>query len=532
MCGITGVFSLNEDVAPRYIAEMTDLIRHRGPDDEGYLAVWTPGKRVQALSGRDSKVPLPSLSDRQMQANLYLGHRRLSIIDTSSAGHQPMCSSDGKHWLVYNGEIYNFRELRRELLDRGYRFVSNTDTEVLLAGYSCWGTDLPKLLNGMWAFVIYDREKNVLVGSRDYAGVKPIYYVHEGDRFAFASEAKSLICLPWVSRKVNPTAVACYLVEGLDQSAYGGFFEKVRELGPGYQFSLDLTNNKLTQSRYFQLEWTSASPSVSVREARQIVETVRENVISAVERHLMSDVKVGSCLSGGIDSSSIVGVIRALQRQNELVQIGSRQLVLTACYPDSSIDESHWAEKVAREAGAEWIRTYPTAQGMLESLEDLVYTQDFPFASSSIYAQYCVMKLAREHGISVLLDGQGGDELFTGYPPYYTVYWAELLKQGHWRDIRRELRFLSTADTTVSQLVGSLVKYAGSRCLPSIRRSMVQKQFRHFPWISTELHGHLQQPITEGAPFGNLNAELAHLFQGGNLQSLLRYEDRNSMRFS
>lgn len=534
MCGIAGIYTQHSSVGPEFIERMTNALRHRGPDDEGYLAAWIPEKNVHHLSGRDSQISVPRIFDFSSRANLYLGHRRLSILDLSAAGHQPMTNHDKSLWLVFNGEIYNYSELRRELQQRGFVFKTNTDSEVLLAGYEAWGQELPARLNGMWAYVILDLNRNLLTGSRDCFGVKPLYYAHIDGNFSFASEMKALLTLPWVSRKVNHRSVAHYLLHGLDQIPGLGFFEDVQELQPGHQFEIDLTSGALSVRRFFHLCWNHDSPKFSETELREWVGRVREKTISAVRRHLISDVPVGSCLSGGIDSSSIVGVISHLLKGENLQQVGARQKVLTACYEGDRIDESHWAEKAALAANAEWLRVSPKEQELVLDLEDLVFTQEVPFVSMSIYSQYRVMKLAREHGLKVLLDGQGGDEIFTGYPPYYKVFWAELLVHGHWAEIRREWQHLATAQASPWSLAKGLAEYWGGRMLPkSLVERMRYAKLPRFPWVSSELYEISASDDRIDRPVENLlNSELAHLMMGGNLQSLLRYEDRNAMRFS
>lgn len=211
MCGITGVYSFKGTVDPMCIKRMTDLLRHRGPDDEGFLAVDSASGKVFSLIGSESKIQGLRIEDFNEPANLFLGHRRLSIIDLSSAGHQPMCNEDGSLWIVYNGEIYNYFEIRKELVSLGHRFNSYTDTEVILHAYEEWEIDCLKRFNGMWAFAIYDLRKKRIFCSRDRAGVKPFYFIHDGARFCFASEIKALLKIDNFSIEPNEQIIADYL---------------------------------------------------------------------------------------------------------------------------------------------------------------------------------------------------------------------------------------------------------------------------------------------------------------------------------
>lgn len=211
MCGIAGIYSFRESVSSELIKKMTDTLRNRGPDDEGFLAVNLTSGKVFNLTGAESKTPGRGIKEFNEPANLFLGHRRLSIIDLSSAGHQPMCNEDETLWIVHNGEIYNYIEIRRELEPSGHRFKSQTDTEIILHAYEEWGTECLRFFNGMWAFVIVDLNRNRMFCSRDRVGVKPFYYIHDGKRFCFASELKALLELDGIEIEPNEQIIADYL---------------------------------------------------------------------------------------------------------------------------------------------------------------------------------------------------------------------------------------------------------------------------------------------------------------------------------
>jgi asparagine synthase (glutamine-hydrolysing) len=535
MCGIAGVFSVTQPVPAGWIRIATDVLRHRGPDDEGFVAIRSRDNPCVELVGPESRVPGVRLEQFEGRAAGFLGHRRLSIIDLSPAGHQPMADADESCWIVFNGEIYNYQELRDELRQHGYAFRTNTDTEVLLYAYRQWGTAFLSRLNGMWAFVIYDRRRNVLVGARDRFGVKPLYYWHDSGSFAFASEIKALVSLPFVERRINDAAAFDYLVLGRSQVGAEGFFQGIHELLPSLAFEYDVSSGRLKTWRYFDLLVNDRWESFNGREMDRHVERLRGRITEAVRLRLRSDVPVGTCLSGGVDSSTIVGMVNRLQEQEELTQVGERQRVFTACYDNPAIDESRWAQAVVEQTKTSWHRAFPRAAGLRTDLEDLVYAQDVPFGSTSIYAQYSVMRLARENGVTVLLDGQGADELFTGYQSYYPAFFLEMIRSAALRDLAREFQGLKNAPVRAVDVCRSLGRSLGIAWSPTLSRGRAVTMMRpETSYIETDFwHAHQERLETvPSKPRWSLNRMLADNMTGGMLRSLLRYEDRNSMRFS
>ncbi|MBI4849814.1 MAG: asparagine synthase (glutamine-hydrolyzing) [Nitrospirae bacterium] len=538
MCGISGVFSNTHPLHASLIKSMSDTLRHRGPDDEGYLAVDLKAGAVHHLTGDDSKVEDAHIDSFRKSANLFLSHRRLSIIDPSPAGHQPMCNGDKTLWIVYNGEIYNYLELKAELKSSGYEFKTHSDTEVLLASYEKWGKDCLDRFNGMWSFVIYDRRKNILFGARDRFGVKPFYYYRDGNYFAFASEIKALVSLPFVKKEINRNAVFDYLVLGRQENEEEGFFRGIYELPPSFAFEVDLKKNDFKKWNYYSLEYVNAWGPFDEGKCNEYVSNIRGLLFDAVNLRLRSDVPVGSCLSGGIDSSSIVCVINNLLENESLAQVGEMQKVFTASYAGSDIDESKWAKTVADKTRTAWFQVFPGPEELMDDLEDLVYAQDVPFGTTSIYAQYRVMKLADENGVKVLLDGQGGDELFTGYTGYYSVFFAEILKHLDVPAFCRELKGIEHSPVDVKFIARSLGKHACFAAVPSAvkewlklkyygRKNNNRKYLNNDFWEANE-----SRLIFSGEKTTSLNEMLYDLMCKVNLKTLLRYEDRNSMRFS
>lgn len=517
---------------------MGRILAHRGPNDEGYVAVDSKNGKCTSLTGPESATPGIRLDSFAEKADLFLAHRRLSVIDLSPAGHQPMSSADGKIWIVFNGEIYNYRELRSELRSLGHVFRTETDTEVVVASYVEWGEGCLDRFDGMWAFVLYDSSRTVLFGSRDRFGVKPLYYVFGCERFAFASEIKALLSIPSVNSRARAAAVYDYVAFGVDCWSDGTtFFDSVFELPPAHAFVWKIGDASFKPYRYYTLPFKDAWEPFDHRRAAEHVRQVRECTIEAVRRHLMADVPVGSCLSGGVDSSSIVGVIRFLLEKGSISQVGDRLKTFTACYPGRNIDESSWARLMADHVDASRHTTEPTGEALVRDLEDLVYSQDCPFGSTSIYAQYRVMKCAREAGVTVLLDGQGGDELFTGYAPYYVAFFREMLRHGAWEDLRREWKAFSSAPLRRSSLVKTLLRDALAGKMPVKVKNALFRMLR--PSVGYLNKGfasqHAQGSIERRFPRNetpSLNGMLQRLMCSSSLPALLRYEDRNSMRFS
>jgi len=530
MCGITGISYSNEYKDTYDIQRMSDAIAHRGPDGEGYIAVSTSTGKITALAGNKTPVQLPPLSDFGANANIYLAHRRLSIIDLSTAGHQPMANKQKDIWITFNGEIYNYKSLRNELSE--FTFISSTDTEVLIYAYEKWGINCLERLNGMWAFVIYDAKKNILFGARDRFGVKPLYYTQTPDYFAFNSEIKGLLAKPDISRKINYDASAAYLRNGLESFAGETFFDAISELKPAHYFIYDIEKKKLMIEQYYELRFCDIWEQFNEKKCDEYIEGVKDRVLQAVDLRLNADVTVGSCLSGGMDSSAIVCSINKLLKEKSYASIGPKQGVVTACYENSPIDESKWAQCVSDHVSAEWHKVFPKREELLNDLNDLIFSQDVPFGSTSIYAQYRVMKTAREAGITVMLDGQGGDELFTGYTPYYYTFYAEAKKNRDTDLLKTEQNYIK--NTPLGDI--NINKINNNKHIKDVVKKLLPHDVKNF------LRNIIRQPesgyiLASGKTYrqysySTLNQMLNTLMSYTSLPILLKYEDRNSMRFS
>ena len=528
MCGITGAYSFKGSINPDLIRRMTDSLRHRGPDDEGFLAGNSTSSKVVSLIGVDSKTYGPRIEDFDKPANLFLGHRRLSIIDLSPAGHQPMCNEDGSLWIVHNGEVYNYIEIRNKLETLGYHFKSRTDTEVILHAYEEWGVDCLSRFNGMWAFVILDLKRKRMFCSRDRAGVKPFYYLYDGKRFCFASEIKALLQIDDFCVEPNEQIIADYLFSGLLDHTHETFFKNIYQLRPGEYLLFE--DKKLTIRSYWDIETNEINFSRDDDYAERFYELLKDSI----RLRLRTDVPIGSCLSGGLDSSSIVCLANQLMFNGRSIDtrvVGERQKTFSSCFEEPAYDERKFIEEVICRTGAEKNYVFPDEKGFLNDLYQLIRYQEEPLGSTSMYAQWKVMRLAKEKQVTVLLDGQGGDELLAGYLPSFYYLFSQALKDFDIGLLMREGKgFLKHHKNLTRRLfhktIAAIVPKRLRTFFPGLDRDgggwaeegFRKNYYRSFSWPRKFEH--------------ELNNYLYHAFRFTVLPGLLHYEDRNSMAFS
>jgi asparagine synthase (glutamine-hydrolysing) len=481
MCGIAGIIHFSgTGVDPSEIVTMLNQIRHRGPDDEG---VFTSGP-------------------------VGLGHVRLSILDLSPAGHQPMWCNNGRYCIVFNGEIYNYRELKKEL-NRNYDFKSLTDTEVLLASYLEWGEECLHKLNGDFAFVIYDSQEKTFFGARDRFGIKPFYYRHNQDRLMFASEIKAL--LPFDGKPTpNNKIIFEYLAYNRTDQSEETFFNSIHKLKHGHCFTL--AGNLLKIRRWYSLSDQLHYPTT------MNPGEFREELKKSVELRLRSDVPVGVCLSGGIDSSSITSIVYEDFKQHDI------QTFSAVFDKNEKVDESRYIrsyQPLLRHM--HFIR--PSADTFYQEFRFFIETQTEPTPGISPYAQYKVMQAA--HGnVSVTLDGQGADEMLGGYNYFYGSYFKELFTSG------RILSLLSEAEAYFRKNESrEAFAYFAYYLLPPAAKSYfgiwngsVARDFYHAHYKESNLSKQLHSPRSLHSFF------LQHFEY--KLEHLLKWDDLNSMRFS
>ncbi len=528
MCGITGFYSFNGNIDPGCIIKMTDSLRHRGPDDEGFLAGNSTSGRVINLTGSESKTDGTRIEEFSGPANLFLGHRRLSIIDLSPAGHQPLCNEDGLIWIVYNGEVYNYLEIREELKSLGHRLKSQTDTEVVLHAYEEWGTNCLKRFNGMWSFAIVDLNKNRIFCSRDRAGVKPFYYIYDGSRFAFASEIKALLQIEGFSAEPNEQIIADYLFSGHLDHTPETFFKNVYQLGPAEYLVIE--DNQLTIKSYWDIEFKPVRFCKEEEYAERFYELLKDSI----QLRLRSDVPIGSCLSGGLDSSSIVCLANRLMFETHAIDprlVGEKQKTFSSCFENYVYDERKYIELVIRQTNAEKNYVFPSGESFAEDLSKLIWYQDEPFDSTSIYAQWDVMRLARERGVTVLLDGQGGDELLGGYLPSFYYLFVQRLKRGDLRGLVKEMNgFRNKHRNALTPVMSAIWIGIVSN---GIKRAFRKTTGRTFQWAEKAFQKKYYRGFPRPSKFEtDLDNYLYHIFRFLTLPRLLHSEDRNSMAFS
>ena len=325
-------------------------------------------------------------------------------------------------WIVYNGEVYNYLELRQELKLEGYEFTTNTDTEVILAAYDRWGEDCVKRFNGEWALCIFEPRRRTLFLSRDRYGIKPLYFFRNQEFFAFASEIKAILSLPFAPRSLNREMAFHYLVLFSRDHTEETLYDGIHQLLPGHSLSIDIQTGETRILEYYKLSYSPELGEYDHRRALTYAADVRELLFDAIRLRLRADVPVGTCLSGGLDSSAVVAIVAKLRGAESNPP---DQNTFTAAFPGQRVDESAYARSMVEKTGAASHFTYPSKEGYWSELPAILHHQDEPFGGPSVYAQWEVMRQASRH-VKVVLDGQAGDEVFAGYRDYRMAFLANL----------------------------------------------------------------------------------------------------------
>lgn len=504
MCGIAGIiqsdpsFYSNED-----LKQMTDALAHRGPDGEGH---WINNS-----------------------STALLGHRRLSIIDLTNAGQQPMHffsdsgnSTQPRYSIAHNGEIYNYVELRGELVKKGYSFRSQTDTEVIMAAYDCWKEDCLSRFDGMFAFAIWDEKKKELFAARDRFGEKPFFWHHQNNCFVFASEMKAL----WqagVPKSVNQKMLFNFITIGYTgnpENPQETFFENIQRLPASSYLKYSLLYSSYKIVKYWTLDPGVQSKKISDNEA---IEAFSRLFDISVKRRLRSDVSIGTSLSGGLDSSSVI--TSAFSNNENQILTNS----FTASFPGYEKNELLYANEVARMFKLKQEVITITGNDLVDEWETLCYHQEEPFGSASIYAQYKVYELAAQSNTKVLLDGQGADEILAGYHKYYKWYWQELFRKGKLSG-RKEL----TAARNLGIHEPFTWKNKVAAWFPSFASIVIEKRYLLHALQHKDLTKEFIQQQSKEAYYlppdhFNLNGVLYFNTFTHGLGELLRFADRNSM---
>ena len=512
MCGIAGfIYKNNNTVKESMIKKMTDAIAHRGPDAEG----------------------------QYVDRNIGLGHRRLSIIDLSDDGTQPMCSKDGRFVITFNGEIYNYIELRKELEDAGVSFFSKTDTEVIIEAYRKWGVECINRFNGMWAFCLYDREKRKIILSRDRFGVKPLYYFADDEKIVFGSEAKAILAV--CPEEMIPNEKAIYRLlrstpEDRDEITY---YKNIKNFRKATYAVLNLDSFEWIQKEFWEIDLAKFKRKWI--DGKNPYRTFRNLMEDAVKLRLCADVEVGLCLSGGLDSSLIAGICEH--------KCGAKMHTFSSVYKDVECNELDYINEVNdfnERSIQHLIYPEPKGENIIEHFRQIILHHDGPNSGATFYSQYSVMRGAKSH-VKVLIDGQGADELFGGYIPYYYSYISDLLRKGSIRSKLKAVKTLSIFDNewkNVNKSMGldDVILYLGdgfyqflkerwNRDLPDsaekesfLKKGMYTKDFLKKTDTTIEYKNYNLS--------GGLNTVLGKEILRDSIPLLLHNEDSNSMAFS
>ena len=479
MCGISGIINKNnKSVEELLILQMTDIIAHRGPDSSGSY----------------------------LYKNIAFGHRRLSILDLSSSGHQPMKYLDDLV-ITYNGEIYNFIEIREELIQKGYIFDSNSDTEVILKAYHCWGKTCVNYFNGMWSFSILDIKQKIVFCSRDRFGVKPFYYIENNDLFAFGSEISQLLTfLP--NKILNKKVALDYLISGIEECSNETFFKDIYLLKGGHNLVFDLQTNSYEIERYYNLKLSD--------QKNTSVDDYIQELKRSITLRLRSDVKVGTCLSGGIDSSTISSFASKLyQNSNE------KFMAIHAKSSEYKTDESEFAKIVSKIANINLNFVEPSYSDFKSNILSIIKIQQEPFGSLSIIMQYFVFKKAKELGCIVMLDGQGGDETLLGYERYYPAIVKS--KKG----IAKLKALLQSSKNSRLSLIDT-IKY--QYYFSNYKLRLKRLKFKNSFYKSEILNNYESEELRIiSESYNDISILQKYEIESSQLPHLLKYEDRNSM---
>lgn len=538
MCGISGVVTKDNFIHIDFFFKMNRIIKHRGPDDEGF-ALFNDndfvvlGSEETAKETWSLKEPYSAKSDiksSNFQARVAFGHRRLSILDLSPKGHQPMCTDDQRFWITFNGEIYNYIEIKEELKALGHSFFTNTDTEVILHAYKQWGIECLNKFIGMWAFAIYDRIEKKIFLSRDRFGIKPLYYWFspKGD-FYFGSEIKQFTVLPEWKAILNGQRAFDYLYFALTDHTEETLFKGVNMLLPGHYFygSIEQLTSFSNKGKLKQIKWYNPPNHIFNGSFEEAKEVFLNRFKDAVKLHLRADVPVGSALSGGLDSSSIVSYVNILLRQQGKEQL---QKTFSSCSEDPRFDERNWMEEVVKETKVDGHFIYPKGEDILTLTEKLIWHMDEPYQSQSAFLGYHVFQKAKEDGVLVLLNGQGADEYLSGYGDFRVLRQKKNLKQLKIRKLLKEISGISGLINLLRLTLQDLIpaRFRNYLALRNSRQKLYDDIFEWRKLISKKIHPY---QINNYSKINHKVISEYQLFRDP-LQKYLRWEDRNSMAHS
>jgi len=505
MCGIAAIISKSSKnllYSRSVLDNVIKAVLHRGPDDLGILCF-------------DRNLNIQSERDDNSNFFIGLGHTRLSIIDLTNAGLQPMSICNGDYTITYNGEIYNYLELRKELEKEGFNFKSHCDTEVLLASYVHWGTECLKKMNGMWSFIILDKKKRELFISRDRTGIKPLYVWENERQISFVSEIKQFFQIPDFKKRVNIGNLMLYLITGYENNS-STFYDEVFIFPPASYAVVSVDSPSLKIQKY----WDIPLPSYTDITENDLMYEIKEKFNDAIKLHLRADLQVGVCLSGGLDSSSIL-VHMYKNSPTNLIH------AFSICFNDFEYNEKKFMDILLRDYRINHICIFPNENHLANEFERFLFQHDEPVGSLSVFAQYMLMKAAKREGISVLLDGQGGDELFSGYWNSYILLLYNIWEKNKLLFLKclAECFAFSANKQIFIETIKSFEEFHKRFYLKSLPFNPLKEYFENLS------HQYLLQwhiKAQELSPFEYRKAEIQNI----HLPRLLKWEDRNSMAFS
>ncbi|WP_394903139.1 asparagine synthase (glutamine-hydrolyzing) [Clostridium butyricum] len=491
MCGISGfVKKRNKEFdINKIIEDMTEIIDYRGPDGKGYY----------------------------VNNNVALGHRRLSIIDLELRANQPFVTE--KYILIFNGEIYNYKQLKKDMCQ--YNYKTESDTEVIIAAYEKFGQDCVKYFKGMWAFMLFDLERNIIFCSRDRFGIKPLYYYNKKDYIAFASEIKQFTVLPQWKAVGNCDRIQDFLVFGVLDHTDETMFNDVKQILPGNNIVYDLKSNRINIYEYYNL-------NKAICKNRNKKETQFKKLIkNSICEHMIADVSIGSCLSGGLDSSTIVMLMDEILKENKSkIKIET----VSSCFNSKEYDEQEYIDIINDEVKANKHKVFPTIEELFENLHNIIWHQDEPFGSTSIFAQWNVFKEAKRNNIKVMLDGQGADEQLAGYNSFYIAYFNELFYKMNFLKLQDEISSLIDKYNYFTK--EDIFQRAFKSQLCSLKDELKERLNRPDRFMKPCFEPYFKYYSDLNSSMKNIKDFSIHQIRHSSLPQLLHYEDRNSMTFS
>lgn len=524
MCGICGWFNADNKIDMDTVVRMNNTVRYRGPDDEGYALIARQG--IVSLAGKDSHITgLPEITAYQSDRNVFLafGHRRLSIIDLSESGHQPMVSPEGTLCIVFNGELYNYIEIKKELKRRGHTFASSSDTEVVLCAYREWGENCVNHFNGMWAFAIWDYENKKLFCSRDRLGAKPFYYYMDEHHFIFASEMKQLCANPIVPRIMNDENAVTQIVWGITDFNDQSLIKDIKVLRGGYNLSLSCGETGIKGfhiNQYWDIQTHCGKTDDAEEKALSIFE-------DAVKIRMRSDVPVGLLLSGGLDSSSLAAVVSEYMKENG--RSASEISTFTSCYQNfAEGDERKYAELVNEYCGTTQNLIYPDEQDTFDLYEKMIWHTEGQMGLSAL-GSFMTLREISKNGIKVLLNGQGSDETMFGYERYYSWYLKDILKEKGIKEFLGNFNYaVKNSRLSGIHLFWYLIYFNSERirrtyCLLRTKKGLTKEAVRMFKQNDS---------VKQNLFFDNMADMQYNEIRGTQLTHILRGDDRSYMAFS